>query len=133
MKVFFDTNIWFSALVYGGIPKQAIIKCLLRRDILVVVTPLVLEELKENLISKANFDYRVTVDTINLIRQVCLIMSVPQNIKKYLNKKSDNLIVNSALAAKADYLVSGDKKHILPLGKINSCRIISAKEFLEII
>lgn len=133
MKIFFDTNIWFSALVYGGIPKQAIVKCLLRRDIIVVVAPFVLEELKGNLISKANFDYQIMIEVINLIKQTCQIIPDPQIIKKYLDKKSDNLIINSTLAARADYLVSGDRKHILPLKKCGQVQIISAKEFLKVL
>jgi len=133
MTVFFDTNLWFSALVFGGIPKQAITRCFMRRDITIVITPFVLEELKENLISKANFDYQAAIEVMHLIKQTCLIIPNPQIIKKYIYKKSDNLIVNSAIAAKADYLVSGDKKHILPLQKCGQVKIVSAKGFLKVL
>ncbi len=44
---------------------------------------------------------------------------------------TDNHILACALEAKADFLVTGDKKHILPLKKIGATRIVSPAEFLH--
>lgn len=46
-------------------------------------------------------------------------------------KKDDNRILECAMSAKADYLITGDKKHILPLGEVGKTRIISPAEFLN--
>jgi len=43
---------------------------------------------------------------------------------------SDDKILECALAAKADYLVSGDK-HLLKLKKFYKTRIVTARKFLE--
>ncbi len=46
---------------------------------------------------------------------------------------SDNKILACAVAAKANYLISGDKKHILLLKKIKNIPILSPEQFLKLI
>lgn len=45
----------------------------------------------------------------------------------------DDPIVATAVAANADYLVTGDRAHLLPLGEYRGVRIISPRVFLDII
>ena len=48
------------------------------------------------------------------------------------NDPSDNRILEAASEIKADYMVSGDKKHLLSLTNFQDIPIRSAKQFLEI-
>lgn len=43
----------------------------------------------------------------------------------------DNPILATAIAAKADLIVSGDKKHMLALGQAAGIPIVSAREALD--
>lgn len=45
----------------------------------------------------------------------------------------DDPIIAAAVAAKADYLVTGDRAHLLPMGEHKGIRIVSPGEFLEIL
>ncbi len=45
----------------------------------------------------------------------------------------DNLILGTALAGKADLLVSGDKRHLLPLKQVEGVSIVSAVEALHLL
>jgi uncharacterized protein len=45
----------------------------------------------------------------------------------------DDPIIAAAVAAKADYLVTGDRAHLLPIGEYQGIRIISPRTFLEIL
>jgi putative PIN family toxin of toxin-antitoxin system len=45
----------------------------------------------------------------------------------------DDVIVASAVAAKADYLVAGDRRHLLKLGTYQSVRIVGVREFLDLL
>lgn len=45
----------------------------------------------------------------------------------------DNRILECALETRADYIVSGDKKHLLSLGKFQDISIISPKAFLDML
>lgn len=45
----------------------------------------------------------------------------------------DDPIIATAVAAKADYLVTGDRAHLLPIGHYESIRIVSPRVFLDIL
>lgn len=45
--------------------------------------------------------------------------------------QSDNKILEAALAGKVDFIVSGDKRHILPLKKFRGIKIVTAAKFLK--
>jgi uncharacterized protein len=45
----------------------------------------------------------------------------------------DDMVVATAVAADADYLVTGDRRHILPIGSHGRTRIVTARQFLELL
>ena len=49
------------------------------------------------------------------------------------NDPKDNPIVATAVAGKADYLVTGDRAHLLPLGEYQGVRMVSPRAFLELL
>ena len=60
-----------------------------------------------------------------------------QSIEKCLKaiiikeKQDDNRILECAAEVKADFLISGDKKHLLPLKKFRGIKIVSARELIK--
>ena len=67
---------------------------------------------------------------INDIRESAIIISnLPEiNISP---DPEDNLIISCAIGANANYIVSGDKKHVLPIKNIQGIKILSPTEFIE--
>lgn len=63
----------------------------------------------------------VFVKIVSPRKKVTLIKAAP----------ADNRILECALEAKADYIISGDKKHLLSLGTFKNIPILSAKHFLD--
>jgi uncharacterized protein len=55
------------------------------------------------------------------------------NIEAVPDDPKDNPIVATAVAGRADYLVTGDKAHLLPLGEYQGIRIVSPREFVELL
>jgi uncharacterized protein len=45
----------------------------------------------------------------------------------------DDMIVATAVAAKADYLVTGDKRHLLPLGEYQGIKIVTPRQLLDLL
>ncbi len=43
----------------------------------------------------------------------------------------DDVIVATAIAAQASYLVTGDRKHLLELGECQGVRIVTPRQLLE--
>jgi putative PIN family toxin of toxin-antitoxin system len=53
------------------------------------------------------------------------------NVPAISKDPADNLIIATALAGAADYLVTGDKRDLLHLGEVEGIPIITARQALE--
>ena len=62
----------------------------------------------------------------HLVTELPDIRAVPADPK-------DNPIVATAVAAGADYLVTGDRKHLLPMGEYRGIRIVTPRQFLDLL
>jgi uncharacterized protein len=70
---------------------------------------------------------RTLTDTAGaLLRDLPPIRAVP-------NDPKDDMIVATAVAAGADYLVTGDRRHLLPLGTYAGVRIVTPRQFLDLL
>src|SRR4051812_45829434 len=58
---------------------------------------------------------------------------LPAEIQTEVSDPDDRMFVECAVAAKADYLVTGDKSHLLPLKNVGEVRIIAASDFLKLL
>ena len=61
------------------------------------------------------------------------IVADPPALRVVPKDPKDDPIIAAAVAAKADYLVTGDRAHLLPIGEYQGIRIISPRAFLEIL
>jgi len=69
---------------------------------------------------------------IKLVESYAEIVEVQRKIDVVREDSDDNLIVECAVSADADFILSGDK-HLLNLKEYNNIRIVSAREFLDIL
>ena len=95
-------------------------------------------ETAETLLSKTrlgNYAYTDT-DVHDFVRWLLthaeMINSLP-DLHAVPDDPKDDPIIATAVAAKADYLVTGDRAHLLPLGQYEGIRIVSPREFLDIL
>ena len=99
----------------------------------------ILTETAETLLSKpklrefARYTDRVVHNYIRwLLTQAEIVTDAPVE-RVVANDPKDDPIIATAVAAKADYLVTGDRAHLLPIGEHQGTRIISPRDFFEII
>lgn len=130
-SVVFDTNIYISAIIFGGNPRQCLE--LARGDeIELIVTKAVYLELAEKLRDKFDWAEEDITEAISGISGFAKIVSPQRKVKLIKLDPDDNMILEIVLETKIDYIISGDKKHLLSLKKFERVPIISAKEFLDI-
>jgi len=55
---------------------------------------------------------------------------VPDRVEAVSGDPDDDRILSSAASAGADILISGDRKHLLPLGRFQAMRISTPQAFL---
>ena len=68
------------------------------------------------------------------LRVVCdtnVLLSMRQRVSVIQQKDSDNRILECAIEASADVLITGNFKHIRPLGSFRGIEILAPREFLD--
>ena len=131
MKVVIDTNIYLSGLIFPDSKPALVLYLAQEGKFSLFCSDFILSEIRRNLTIK--FDLKNTacekiIENILTFTKVIIPEKHHEIIKA---KKDDNFILDCAVAAKADFLVTGDKKHILPLKKIGKTKIVSTTEFIE--
>lgn len=65
-----------------------------------------------------------------LVSAIATFVDVPARLDIVKEDPADNVILECAMAARADFIVSGDE-HPLSLGKVDGTRIVTANDFLK--
>ena len=128
LRVTADTNIYISALMFGGLPGTFLDLAMRRAFVLVTSTPL-LEELDEKLRGK----FRVSPADASAIRlrlESLAHIAMPDFVLDVVvDDPDDNRVLECAVAGNSDRIVSGDK-HLLRLGLYKGIPIMTVREFL---
>ncbi|MBE0478151.1 putative toxin-antitoxin system toxin component, PIN family [Candidatus Aerophobetes bacterium] len=131
-KVVIDTNVFFSGLNFKGAPRE-VLDLIWRGEIEVYISPFILKELRETL--EKDFDWgRERIETtIERIKKETIQVAPTIKISVIKQKEADNRILECGVGGKVRYIVSGDKRHLLPLKEYKGIKIVSPAQFLSII
>lgn len=130
MKIVIDTNIWISYLL--GSLLQGLDNKILSKEIRIVVSNEMLKELAAVLARpkfKEIISYKQIKELFSLIDGYAVIVSPKQKVDVCRDKK-DNFLLEVALEAKAEYLVTGDND-LLVLNNFRGIKIVKPKDFEE--
>jgi putative PIN family toxin of toxin-antitoxin system len=131
-KVVLDTNILVSAFIKYGGNESKIIEKTINRQITHITSEDILDEF-HTVISRPQFRYSSTkIKEIMLFLIKSTQITTPtEKIGAIKEDPADNKILECATAAKADYIITGDK-HLLNLKKYDGIPILTSTEFLKI-
>ena len=128
MKVVVDANVFVSALLSGrGAPKQII--DLWREEAFELLTSAeILNEIERvlNYPKIAQLHKLSTAELqefVTLLRDESTVITPTQRLA-ISPDESDNRYIECAVAGSADYLVTGDKQHLLPIGEYHGVPIL---------
>lgn len=131
-KAVFDTNILVSAWFWEG-NESKLIESVEEGFIHGYSSKQLVEELCRTLRYPK---FNLSQDEVESIRNYYLlifkIVSPKQAINIILEDPSDNMVLECALEAEADYIVSGDH-HLLNVGEFRGVKIVTAAELLKIL
>jgi putative PIN family toxin of toxin-antitoxin system len=127
--VVFDTNVWVSALVFRGRDHGLLDRWVLG-EFKVAISPDLLAE-TTRVLSGRKFGVPPEVLTTrdNEIRKKCLAVYPTQRLQVIKADPTDDRVLECAVAAKAEIIVSGDA-HLLSLGEYQGIRILDPTAFL---
>src|SRR6266487_3556808 len=111
LKVVFDTNIYVMA---AGMPGGYVDYWLDMatppgNKFKLYTSPAILAEVQEKLESRVQFERSLAVEYINRITGIATIVNPTQKLNVVGNDPDDNMIVECAVEANADIIVSADK------------------------
>jgi putative PIN family toxin of toxin-antitoxin system len=128
MRVFLDTNVIVSATATRGLCADVFREVLLSHE-LIISEPL-LAEVSRVLSTKFAANAEMIESVIQILNQDTILSTPFDPPDITIRDRDDLLILASALAGRADVLITGDKE-LLALGSVQNLDIISPREFWE--
>lgn len=125
-----DTNVFLSGILFGGNPRS-VVEAWLDNQFILCLSP----ELKAEILNKLRLKFLVPNSILGYVEEALEVKSekyVPKTKVNVCKDPDDNFLLELAQEAHADYLVSGDK-FVLELKKYKSAKIVTPREFLEIL
>lgn len=131
IKVVIDTNIYISAVLFGG-NSEKIRKLAGEGKFELLISENILVEIAGVLKRKFNwFDWQVS-ELIKDIRAITTLVTPVLSLSVIKEDEPDNRFLECAIEGKAQYIISGDKHHLQPLKEYQGIKILSPAQFLEI-
>ncbi len=131
VKVVIDTNILVSATVFGGVPDK-ILDLAREGEFELLISPSIIEEFARILKEKFDFTPEKVVEALLEIRTISTLINPKHKLNVIEEDEPDNRILECAMEGEADYLVTGDTKHLQPLKEYQGIKILSPINFLRL-
>jgi len=129
--VVFDTNVIFSATGWRGNPYRCLE--LARNGVVEGVTCIeLLDELEEKLRAKLRLPEDHIVETLADLLGFLRLVTIANTLKVVAADPDDDKVLECALVADATHIVTGDRRHLLPLRSYKGIEIVSPAEFVAL-
>jgi uncharacterized protein len=135
MLLVLDTNVLVSALIKpGGLPDQ-LVERWEAGEFTVVTSAEQIAEVERVLAYEKLRRFIRAEQAVRLVANLRSIAEFAQNLPAVdaSDDESDNLILATAIAGKANCLVTGDKAHLLDLEQVQAVSIVTVKEAVELL
>jgi len=131
LVVVFDTNILLSALLsLTGAPFRCV--ALAKMGVVQSVTcEAILEEFRTKLETKFGYDQSRAQAAVEEVKAFSHLVSIANTLAGIVSDPDDHKVLECAVVGKATHIVTGDRRHLLPLGSYQGVAIVSAAEFLR--
>jgi uncharacterized protein len=132
-KIVFDTNVIVSAVCFPNGKADIVFRVALNKDLVLISQPLC-DEI-ENVLQRKKLDKYISIEKrnqffLNFINKYALWINPVEKIDACRDPK-DNMILELAVAGKADFIITGDKD-LKVLNPFQQIQIISPAEFLHL-
>jgi len=131
LTVVCDTNIYISSLITSSGPPEEVLALGRSGKIAIAVSLPIINEIGRVLHNKLLLENNAVKDVLREIMQFTSYVEPSVSVTVIKEKLADNRIIECALEAEAGFIISGDRKHLLPLKKYNGIRIMSPADFLK--
>jgi putative PIN family toxin of toxin-antitoxin system len=126
-----DTNVLVSAFIAGGPPSRIIEAAIDGRIELVLADP-VIDELERVLTLKLGFEPERLHEIAALLSDISLarVAAPTVPVEAVTGDPDDDVVLACAVTAGVEVIVSGDRRHMLPMREYRDIRIITPQALL---
>jgi uncharacterized protein len=126
-----DTNVLVSAFIAGGPPSRVIEASIDGRIELVLAAP-VIDELERVLTLKLGFEPERLHDIAALLMDISVarVGAPTQPVEAITGDPDDDVVLACGVSAGVQVIVSGDRRHMLPVREHRGTRIVSPQALL---
>lgn len=129
-RVVLDTNVYLSAILFGG-PPEAIVHLARSRALLLVVSAPILAELTRVLRTKFDWTAAQAREAVQEIRSLAVVVRPRERVGVIVADEPDNRVLECAVAGSVQAIVTGDLHHLRPLEFFRGIPILTPREFLD--
>ena len=141
IKAVFDTNTFVSAILQPkGIPSKLLEIAMTAEEcpFEIYISGQIIDEISRVLsYQRIKKKYKLSDERVNvfigLVIEACKNVGYVPELYIVPSDPDDSYIVSTAIAIEADYLVSGDKAHVLPLKEVEGTKVVSVRDFFELV
>ena len=130
MRVVLDSNVYISALLVGR-GCEEILMLARARVIELLLSEAILEEVAAVLKKKFHWEPADIRMLSEELRESCTMVHGGAGTVEFPPDPADAKILSCAVEGRADVIVTGDRKHLLPLMRYKGIPIVSPAAFLE--
>jgi putative PIN family toxin of toxin-antitoxin system len=136
-RIFLDANVFFAGCVSKEGASAFVLELARRKRFELMASKLVLREADRNLRRKAPGASLKTFHRFLQQTKIHIVLASPENVTESFEgmvEPKDLPVLVAAVASKADFFLTLDKKHFLStglVGKIKKPRILSSADFLR--
>lgn len=129
-RVVYDANVWFSSIVFPVPLPRAAIDLSRTGQVEAVTSEAIIDQVRRAL-ARIGWSRVDVTDAEVYLRQIAQVVAPTIVLTVTSAKPSDNRVLECAVAGAVGYIVSGDKKHLLPLGEFRGIRIVAPRDFVR--
>jgi putative PIN family toxin of toxin-antitoxin system len=124
-RIVLDTNVLISALIFNGLPRE-ILRLVLKKEIIGVVSPSLLSELLSVLAIKFNFSQSKLI-LLERKLKAKLMLVYPQKEINACRDAADSRVLEAAVEGRCQAIITGDQG-LLVLKKYRQIKIVTPKQ-----
>ena len=128
-RVTLDSNIYISALVFGGKPKR-VLEMAIEGRVEIAISDAIIEEVRRHLPAKFGWSDERTTEAVESINEYAVHVTPSLQIDAVPADPDDNRVLECAAEAASDVIVSGDLD-LLRIGSYAGIPIQTVSEFLQ--
>jgi uncharacterized protein len=130
MNVVFDTNALLSATLWNNSEMQKLLFKLMNLDAKLYISMPMITEYQKVMQRDFKFTHQEVIEATTKILKVFQLVTPKEKIDIIKDDQTDNMIIECAVCANAQYIITYDK-HLLQIKKFRNIQILLPKEFTK--